>query len=71
MDKVLCPKCQGEMEEGFRPDFMYGGAMPEQWVPGPPKKSLWFKLQVDKQILRQVKTFCCTKCGYLESYANK
>jgi len=71
MERLTCPKCQGEMEEGFRPDFMMGGAIPEQWAPGAPKKTLWFKLHPDIQVLRRVKTFCCTQCGYLESYADK
>ena len=71
MERVSCPKCQGEMEEGFTIDFSDAGNNPEQWMPGTPQKSFWFGTKVNKEQLRQVKTFCCTKCGYLESYAQK
>jgi ribosomal protein S27AE len=73
MERLACPKCHGEMEEGFMTDFMHGrGAVtPENWMPGAPRKSFWFGTKVNEEQLRQVQTFCCTKCGYLESYAEK
>jgi predicted nucleic-acid-binding Zn-ribbon protein len=71
VERLTCPKCRGDMEEGFRIDATHGGVYSEQWMPGPPQKSFWFGTKVDKEQLRQVKTYCCTQCGYLESYAKK
>ena len=73
MERLACPKCQGEMEVGFLTDYNHGQRVvkPEHWMPGEPKMSAWFGTWVDRKQLRQVKTYCCSKCGYLESYAEK
>ena len=64
-----CPKCRGKMDEGFIMDEGYGHVKPSKWVEGAPEESFWVgtKTRGKKQV--QVTTFCCTKCGYLESYA--
>ena len=58
---MKCPKCGGEMEEGIAIDPTYFGA------------SLWTNkitgiLGTDTKT-QKIKSFRCTKCGYLESYA--
>jgi hypothetical protein len=67
-----CPKCQGAMEEGFIPDGIGSlrAAKPSEWYPGEWERSIWTGV---KQIGRnhfEVRTYRCTGCGYLESYAD-
>jgi hypothetical protein len=57
------------MEEGFRVDGTQGGVASERWMPGPPETSFWAGTNTDKARIRQVRTFCCSECGCLESYA--
>jgi predicted nucleic-acid-binding Zn-ribbon protein len=64
-----CPKCGGAMEEGFVVDEGYGVASVSTWQGGPPKKSFWNGIQRDRQEQRQIMTYRCGKCGYLESFA--
>ena len=57
------------MEEGFVVDRGEGNAknIPE-WVEGEPQRA-WYGLKTKGRDVRPVRTFRCTKCGYLESYA--
>ena len=64
-----CPKCKLPMEEGFIVDRGPGAPAQAQWVEGPPQKSIWFGMKLGGKELRNVTTFCCPRCGYLESYA--
>ena len=67
---VKCPKCAGEMQEGFVVDYGYNKNYVAHWVAGKPQfgplggTKLWGKEQ------RPIQTFRCAKCGYLESYAS-
>ena len=54
------------MEEGFIPDSQLG---PEIWVPGQPV-SFWKRFTAYKNSI-PIKTYRCTKCGHLESFAEK
>jgi hypothetical protein len=73
----VCPKCQGEMVQGFVADYAHGNAiLVSSWVEGPPVKSFlggiklrsfWSGAKVREQI--PIGTFRCAACGYLESYA--
>jgi hypothetical protein len=58
------------MEEGFIKDETHGAVHASKWVEGSPEKSFWTgtKTRGKKQV--QVRTFRCTRCGYLESFAN-
>ena len=69
MNQQICPKCQGEMEQGFVLDNTQGVQIVSHWSSGQPKKSFWTgtKLSEDKQI--PIGTFRCKDCGYLESFA--
>lgn len=63
-EKRTCPKCKGDMEEGIIPDA--SGALSTRY---PPKWVTKIKLITLKDESKNVKTFRCTSCGYLESYA--
>lgn len=67
---LTCPKCRGEMVQGFIRDWTYGRILIETWHRGAPKKSFWtgVKLPEPKNQV-PVGTFRCQSCGFLESYA--
>lgn len=66
---LVCPKCEGEMVQGFVPDHGHGGAiLVSSWVAGPPAKSFWYGTKVQGKGI-PIGTFRCASCGYLESYA--
>jgi hypothetical protein len=75
-----CPKYFQLMDEGFIVDYtrsvptnsMGGidsdsGLRPAVWVEGRPLLALAWLLE--RRRSRKVATFCCPKCGFLESYA--
>ena len=65
-----CPKCNGEMVQGFMVDFHAGGKrLVINWVSGPPEKSFWHKTDVPAEKCVPVGAFRCSECGFLESYA--
>ena len=66
-----CPKCAQPMDEGFLLDYTHNNNMakPSEWVEGAPKYSFWTGLNLGGRGRRQVATYCCPKCGFLESYA--
>jgi hypothetical protein len=53
------------MEEGF-----VAGSRVAEWIQGPLEKSLLFGVKTDDRERREIRTFRCVKCGFLESYAN-
>ena len=67
-----CPKCGGEMVQGFTVDIG-GGAHRRvtNWVEGAPEKSFWQNTKVPAEKSLPVGVFRCSKCGFLESYARK
>ena len=69
MNQQICPKCQGEMEQGFVLDTARGTRLVSHWSSGQPKKSFWVNITKlsDRQI--PIGTFRCKDCGYLESFA--
>jgi hypothetical protein len=67
-----CPKCQGEMVQGFVADYGESSvAAVETWVEGPPKKAFWWGVKVPVLDKLPIATFRCESCGFLESYARK
>lgn len=64
-----CPKCRGVMEEGFIKDESYGMSYASLWVEGAPETSFWTGTKTKGKEQLVVRTFRCTNCGYLESYA--
>ena len=65
----VCPKCQGEMVQGFVADFTHGGILVSTWVEGPPESSFWRGTKVPQEKRIPIGTFRCSACGYLKSYA--
>ena len=70
MDKK-CVKCSSPMEEGFTLDFGDGGIYPGRWLKGHPEPSFWQNTRTKGHECRRIETYRCTRCGYLESYANE
>jgi hypothetical protein len=64
-----CPKCAGEMEEGFVLDQSQGRNLQSAWIEGPPSPSFWTGLKMRGRERLPVTTMRCVKCGFLESYA--
>jgi hypothetical protein len=64
-----CPKCKARMEEGFLLDKTHGATLSSHWVAGPPVRSFWTGVKVRGKRIVAVRTFRCTSCGLLESYA--
>ena len=65
-----CPKCDGEMEQGFILDALPGGQIASRWAAGVPKKSFWTGIKgVPEDAAIPVGAFRCASCGYLEFYA--
>lgn len=64
-----CPKCSGEMVQGFTFESEGPKRMVTTWVEGAPERSVLqsAKAPADKRV--PVGTFRCSKCGFLESYA--
>jgi predicted RNA-binding Zn-ribbon protein involved in translation (DUF1610 family) len=60
--KIICPKCQGEMQPGVAQTFV---------------GDYWFealfddkgKFSLSRKSRRRVYTYRCVSCGYLERYA--
>ncbi len=64
-----CPKCSGNMIQGFIVDFTQGGQIVSHWSSGAPQSSFWMGTQVKEENMVPVGSFRCDDCGYLESYA--
>ena len=72
-DKVgkRCPKCDGEMIQGFVLDQAPGSFQVPSWTPGAPASSFWFGTKIDRKNSIPIGSFCCSSCGFLESYAQR
>jgi predicted nucleic-acid-binding Zn-ribbon protein len=64
-----CPKCSGQMEEGYVLDQSQGKNLQSTWVEGPPAPSFWTGLKMRGRERLPITTLRCERCGYLESYA--
>jgi hypothetical protein len=68
--ELICPKCKGGMEEGYILDLGHSGYRQiASWISGPPEKGGWLGLKIKDRQQLMLRTFRCTACGYLESYA--
>ncbi len=69
-EKTQCPKCNGEMVQGFIGDLAAGAVRRvSSWVEGAPEKSFWRGTNAPEESYIPVGTFRCAACGFLESYA--
>lgn len=69
---ISCPKCHGEMVQGYVLDFTPAGVRVNKWNAGIPKKAVGFGITVgitDSPSQIPIATFRCQSCGFLESYA--
>ena len=64
-----CPKCDGEMVQGFTFESEGPRRMVSTWIEGAPEKSFWQSAKVRAEMCVPVGTFRCSACGFLESYA--
>ena len=68
-DSLDCSKCQSPMQPGYLLEEGHGNERSiTAWVEGQPQKSFWMGLKTPRQKLA-TRTYRCTGCGYLESYA--
>ena len=68
-EMMKCPKCSGEMAQGFIADAVQHAAQRvSSWVEGAPEKSFWSGTKVPSGMI-PIGTFRCSTCGFLESYA--
>jgi hypothetical protein len=59
------------MEEGFVLGLPGRAALAvSTWIEGPPKRETFFGLNIRGRKRIRIRTFRCSGCGYLESYAN-
>ncbi len=68
--ELKCPKCNRKMLEGFIADYTHGAILVSKWIEGEPEKSFWRGLKTRGKRSARVKTYMCSGCGYLESYAS-
>jgi len=64
-----CPKCNGDMQQGFVMDNSYRSHLVSHWAAGEPHKSFWTGTKTPGEGLIPIGTFRCRACGFLESYA--
>lgn len=67
-----CPKCNGDMVQGFTSGRDGPNRVVSTWVEGTPEKVGWLFRQVGKVAPDKcipVGIFRCSACGFLESYA--
>ena len=69
-NQLQCPKCRGEMVQGFVPDYSHGAALVGGWHEGQPKKSFWTGTKAPWSEGVPIGAFRCQTCGFLEFYAN-
>ena len=67
MTDLKCPKCGAEMQEGFTIEHR----VPVRWIAGTPENSILGNLKNNGGEHRQIQSYRCTGCGYLESYATE
>lgn len=70
MAQHSCPKCQSSMKEGFVIDHTYGSRGVSTWIEGAPEKSIWVGHKLSGKKAFEVQTWRCSRCGFLENYAN-
>jgi len=68
---LVCPKCSGEMEQGFVIEHSEAGYRVTEWAAGAPK-ARWILpgAKLPKEHI-PIGSFRCSSCGFLESYARE
>ncbi|HEY0427572.1 MAG TPA: PF20097 family protein [Pyrinomonadaceae bacterium] len=70
---MKCPRCGGEMSEGYVLDRGDNGyKWPQMWVEGEPEESFWANgLKTSNRKVFKVQAFRCADCKYLEFYTTE
>ena len=68
-EAVECPKCGGTMDSGFIGDWAEGDVKVSRWLKGAPVAGWFREVNPNKNEQFQIRTYCCRRCGFLESYA--
>lgn len=61
---IVCPKCNGTMEEGELVDNSYAVSGPQDWAE---TAGSLLGLGITGKV--RIRSFRCIECGYLENYA--
>jgi predicted Zn-ribbon and HTH transcriptional regulator len=69
-ERKQCPKCNGEMVQGFVPDYSQNAVLVGSWHEGQPRKSFWTRTKAPHAEGLPIGAFRCRKCGFLEFYAD-
>ena len=64
-----CGKCGADTLEGYIPDEDHNQYTPPIWVAGKPEFGIFGGAKIAGLETHTIRTFRCTKCGFLESYA--
>lgn len=65
-EKIKCPKCGGDMEKGVVPNLgMFETETIQKWT----KVIKRIQFRWSPSLTKDVVTFRCISCGFLESYA--
>lgn len=66
----LCPKCQGEMVQGYVEDRADSQVFTSHWISGLPVKEILSGIKSKSKRI-PIGTFRCRSCGFLEFYARE
>lgn len=69
LQSTPCPKCNGEMVQGFTFEIDGFKRTVSTWVEGAPESSFWQSAKVPAEKCIPVGTFRCSVCGFLEAYS--
>lgn len=70
MNTPDCPKCRAPMDLGLVLDKGHHNSLnTEEWLEGEAEESFWSGLKTKGKDRMPVRTYRCSRCGYLESYA--
>ncbi len=68
--ELQCSKCGAPMLEGFAMELPTGRQAVNSWVEGKIERSFWTGIKFANKRRHPIATYCCSKCGYLECYAD-
>ena len=64
-----CPRCSGKMLQGFVFESEGPKRIVSSWVEAAPEAIFARGAKTSGQKRLPIATFCCSECGFLESYA--
>jgi hypothetical protein len=67
----ICPKCGGQMTEGFVPVFVLDSPRELRWIEGKATPSFWQGLKMRGLKQFKLTAYRCDSCGSVEWFAGK